>query len=130
MENNNKVNLIGKIAKFPKNTKAVHALTFLEKIKVNPKKMWYIIIEDQEKDLKLVKYNRNNDISLKEYTLELKEYYKKKYKNDKNILEKIEKIHVDAEKDFSVIRDIPNIVINEKTLISIIASDLIKLLSK
>jgi hypothetical protein len=37
MENN--IELTGKVAKFPKNTKAVKALKFLESVKVNPNKL-------------------------------------------------------------------------------------------
>jgi hypothetical protein len=36
---NNKIEFTGKIAKFPKNTKAINALKLLEKIKVNPNKL-------------------------------------------------------------------------------------------
>lgn len=127
---NNKVKLTGKIAQFPKNTKACKALQFLENIRVNPKKLWYIIVEDQDTNLKLVKYNRNNDIDLLEYTVELKKYYKNKYKDDPNILERINSINVEAEKDFSLIKNIPEIHLDNKSLISIITNDLIKLLSK
>jgi len=127
---NNKVKLTGKIAQFPKNTKAIQALKFLENIKVNPKKLWYIIVEDQDTNLKLVKYNRNNDVDLLEYTVELKKYYKNKYKDNYQLVEKINSINVEAEKDFSLIKNIPEINIDEKSLISIITNDLIKLLSK
>lgn len=129
MENNN-VELTGKIAKFPKNTKAVKALRFLENIRVNPKKLWYIIIEDQDTNLKLVKYNRNNNVDLNEYTMKLKKYYIEKYKLDEQILEQIKFINVVSEDDFSLIKNIPKIMIGEKTLISVITNDLIKLLSE
>lgn len=129
MENNN-VELTGKIAKFPKNTKAVKALSFLENIKVNPKKLWYIIIEDQATDLKLVKYNRNNNINLNEYTTKLKKYYMEKFKDENTLLKKIKSINVISEQDFSLIKNIPNVMIGEKTLISVITNDLIKLLSE
>ena len=134
MENNNNNNknngeLTGRVAKFPKNTKAVNALKFLENIKVNPKKLWYIIIEDQDTDLKLVKYNRNNNVDLNEYTNKFKEYYIEKYKDDVKLLKQLESINVVAEEDFSLIKNIPQIVIEGKTLLSIITSDLIKLLS-
>jgi hypothetical protein len=58
------IQLNGKIIKFPKNTKASNALKFLEQVKVNPKHTWYIIIEDQEQDLKMVKYNRSQGVNL------------------------------------------------------------------
>lgn len=129
MENKKDIELTGKIAKFPKNTKAVNALKFLENIKVNPKKLWYIIIEDQDTELKLVKYNRNNDIDLNEYTLELKNRYLKLYSQNEKMVEQLNNIVVVTEKDFSLIKNIPEIIIEGKSLISVITGDLIKLLS-
>ncbi len=128
MENN--VELTGKVAKFPKNTKAVKALQFLEQVKINPNKLWYIVIEDQDSQLKMVKYNRSQGVNLVEYTNELKQIYHTKYANDPIIIEALNKIVVDGEQDFSTIKNIPLITLeNGQTLISKIASDLIKLLA-
>lgn len=128
MENN--VELTGKVAKFPKNTKAVKALQFLEQVKINPNKLWYIVIEDQDSQLKMVKYNRSQGVNLVEYTNELKQIYHTKYANDPIIMEALSKIVVDGEQDFSTIKNIPLITLeNGQTLISKIASDLIKLLA-
>jgi len=132
MEDHNQSNikLTGKIAKFPNNTKAIKALKFLENVKVNPKKLWYIIIEDQGTDLKMVKYNRHSDVNLLEYTTELKQIYIKQYSHDSSMLESLHKISVEGELDFSIIKNIPNITLeNGQTLISKISSDLIKLLA-
>ncbi len=138
MENNetknpeNQIKLKGKIAKFPKNTKAVTALKFLEKIKINPNKIWYIIVENQENELKLVKYNRTKGVDLLVYTTELKNHYKIKYKGDAALVQLIENIEVIGEEDFSVIKNIPNVFIDESnklTLLSKMTSDLIKLLA-
>lgn len=132
MENNEKISVTGKIAKFPKNTKAFTALKYLEQIKINPNKIWYIIIENQENELKLVKYNRSKGVDLLEYTLDLKNFYRKKYKNEPSIISLIENIEVTGEQDFSVIKNIPNIMVDEDkklVLLSKIASDLIKLLA-
>jgi len=128
MENN--VELRGKIAKFPKNTKAVKALQFLEHVKVNPNKLWYIVIEDQDNQLKMVKYNRAKGVNLLEYTSELKSVYYHKYKDNNDIIEALNKITVEGENDFSIIKNIPMIILeNGQTLISKISSDLINLLS-
>lgn len=132
MDNNNDqgIKLTGKIAKFPNNTKAIKALKFLEHVKVNPKKLWYIIIEDQGTDLKMVKYNRHSEVNLLEYTNELKQIYVKQYTSNPEILESLHKISVEGEIDFSVIKNIPNVTLeNGQTLISKISSDLIKLLA-
>ena len=127
MEEN--INLTGKVAKFPKNTKAVKALKFLEHVKVNPSKLWYIVIEDQGTELKTVKYNRSQGVNLVEYTKALKEYYLKTYANDASMTESINNIVVEGENDFSLIKNIPLIILeNGQTLISKITTDLIKLL--
>lgn len=127
MEEN--INLTGKVAKFPKNTKAVKALQFLEHVKVNPNKLWYILIEDQGTELKTVKYNRSKGVSLIDYTNALKKYYLKHYVNDSIMTESINNIIVEGENDFSLIKNIPLITLeNGQTLISKITTDLIKLL--
>lgn len=127
MVDKQQIELIGKIAKFPKDTTAVNAIQFLEKIKVNPKKLWYIIIESQCNELKMVKYNRNNDESLVKYTNALKQWYKENYKT---ITNEIDKITIVGESDFSIIKNIPHVILeNNKTLLSKITEDLIKLLA-
>lgn len=127
MEEN--INLTGKVARFPKNTKAVKALKFLEHVKVNPNKLWYIVIEDQGTELKTVKYNRSQGVNLIAYTQALKEYYLKTYVNDPLLIESINNIVVEGETDFSLIKNIPLIKLeNGQTLISKITTDLIKLL--
>lgn len=128
---NNNIELTGKIAKFPNDTKAVKAIKFLESVRANPNKLWYIIIEDQGTDLKMVKYNRALGVNLFDYTVKLKEFYCTYYKDQPEVLELFNNIIVDGENEFSIIRNIPQIVLeNNQTLISKIASDLIKLLAK
>lgn len=130
MDDNQGIKLTGKVAKFPNNTKAVKALKFLENVKVNPKKLWYIIIEDQGTDLKMVKYNRHSDVNLLEYTNELKQIYVNHYSQNPEILEALNKIVVEGELDFSIIKNIPNVTLESgQTLLSKISTDLIKLLA-
>ncbi len=125
----NKIEFTGKVAKFPKNTLAKTALQYLEKIKVNQNKTWYVIVENQDNELKMVKYNRTKGVNLLDYCAELKQYYRIKYKNDP-VLEKIETIEVIGENDFSIIKNIPEIKLESGiTLLSKITSDLIKLLA-
>lgn len=127
MEEN--INLTGKVAKFPKNTKAVKALQFLEHVKVNPNKLWYILIEDQGTELKTVKYNRSKGVNLIDYTNALKAHYLKEYASNEQMIESINNIIVEGENDFSLIKNIPLITLeNGQTLISKITTDLIKLL--
>lgn len=131
MDDNQGIKLTGKVAKFPNNTKAVKALKFLENVKVNPKKLWYIIIEDQGTDLKMVKYNRHSDLNLLEYTNELKQIYVNHYSETPEILEALNKITVEGELDFSIIKNIPNVTLEGgQTLLSKISTDLIKLLAE
>lgn len=127
--NNNKIELTGRVAKFPKNTKAVDALKYLEKIKVNQNKVWYVIVENQDTELKMVKYNRTKGVNLLDYCAQLKQHYRTKY-SDNVMLEKIEMIEVIGENDFSIIKNIPEITLESGiTLLSKITSDLIKLLA-
>lgn len=125
----NKIEVTGKIAKFPKGTKAVNALEYFEKIKVNPNKIWYILVESQSDQLKMVKYNRCKGVDLLDYCAQLKQYYRSKFKLDKEILEQLDQIDVIGEQDFSILKNIPNLTIEGQSLISKITNDLIKLLA-
>jgi len=128
-----KVNFHGKIAKFPKNTKAKNAFNFLENIRIPKKKLWYFIIEkeiidDDNKfeELQIIKYNNKNGINCKLFVEKLAEHYKQ----DENMYEYINNLIIDGSDNFSIIRNIPNVEIDGKTLISILTEDLIKLLYK
>jgi hypothetical protein len=78
----------------------------------------------------MVKYNRSKGVNLLEYTEQLKNYYIEKYKNEPVVLEMLNNIIVEGENDFSVIKNIPLILLeNGQTLISKITTDLIKLLA-
>ena len=118
------VNFIGKVAKFPKNTKAKNAYQFLENIKVSKKKLWYILIEKDNNGLQIVKYNNKLGYDLNKFVNEMKNYYAKNEKISGYISELV----IDGEDKFSVIRNIPDVEIDGQKLISIIAGDLIKLL--
>lgn len=125
-----KINLTGKVAKFPNDVNAVTAFKYLQNIKVNPNKLWYILIENQGNELKMVKYNQQNKTSLVKYTTALQEYYMNTFKDDEKIMESLNKIQIVGENNFSVIKNIPNIQINEEqTLLCKITQDLIKLLA-
>lgn len=129
---NNDVNFYGKVAQFPKNVKAQSAYNFLTNIKISKKKLWYFIIEkdneSENKDLQLIKYNNKEGINCSMFLEQLKEYYK----NNEEIKPYLEQLVIDkkGEEKFSIIKNIPNVEINNKKLISIITEDLIKLLYK
>jgi hypothetical protein len=78
-ENNEKVTTYGKVARFPKNVKASKAYNFLENVKVSKKSIWYIMVEKQDNELQMVKYNNKEGVDLNEFVTELKGYYLKKY---------------------------------------------------
>ena len=120
-----KVNLYGKVAKFPKNTKAQKAYNFLENIKVSKKKLWYILIEKEANELQCIKYNNKMGVNLKQFIEQLKEYYKQ----DKELYESISQLTIDGNDKFSIIRNIPDVKVKDnKKLITFLTENLIQLL--
>lgn len=126
MSEKNDINFIGKVAKFPKNTKATSAYNYLENIKVSKKQLWYILIEKEECGLQIIKYNNKLGFNLYDFVNEMKKYYIQ----DDNISKYINQLIIEGEDKFSVIKNIPDIKIGDKKLITILANDLIKLLYK
>ena len=125
MSEDNKIHLYGKVAKMPKGTKAKNSLNFLENIKVNKSKLWYILIEKDENELQCIKYNNKMGVNLTEFVKQLKEYYKK----DENIKEYIDKLIIDGNDKFSIIKGISDVEIKPgKKMITFLTENLIKLL--
>jgi hypothetical protein len=129
-ESNEKVTTYGKVAKFPKNVKASKAYNFLENVKVSKKSIWYIMVEKQDNELQMVKYNNKEGVDLNEFVTELKGYYLKKYSKDVKVCKLIEAINVDGNDNYSMVKNIPLVTVDGRKMISIITEDLIKLLSK
>ena len=125
-----KVETIGKVAKFPKNTKASKAYNFMENVKISKKSIWYIMVEKMDNELQLVKYNYNEGVDLAKFVAELKTYYLNTFKGNKAICEAVNKLTVDGNDKYSMVKNITAIDINGKKLITKITEDLIKLLSK
>lgn len=128
--NEKKVETFGKVAKFPKNVKASKAYNFLENVKVSKKSIWYIMVEKMDNELQMVKYNNKEGVDLNKFVTELKGYYLKKYSKDPKICKMIEKINVDGNDKYSMVKNIPLVTVDGRKMISIITEDLIKLLSK
>ena len=126
---NEKVETFGKVAKFPKNTKASKAYNFLENVKISKKSIWYIMVE-KDNELQMVKYNVKEGVVLNKFVNELKTYYISKSKGNKALCESISKISVDGNDKYSMVKNIPNIDIDGKKVITKITEDLIRLLSK
>jgi len=125
-----KVETFGKVAKFPKNTKASKAYNFLENVKVSKKSIWYIMVEKQDNELQMVKYNYKEGVDLSKFVNELKTYYTKKYGKDIKVIEAISKISVDGNDKYSMVKNIPLLEVEGKKMITKITEDLIRLLSK
>lgn len=124
------VEFIGKIAKLPKGVKASKAYNFLENVKVSKSSIWYLMIEKQDNELQMVKYNFKKGVDLSQFVKDLKSYYISKYYNNKDYTKLIENIEVDGNDKYSWIRNIPMIEVDGRKMISKITEDLIKLLSK
>jgi hypothetical protein len=129
-KNEGNVETFGKVAKFPKNTKASKAYNFLENVKVSKKSIWYIMVEKQDNELQMVKYNVKEGVDLSKFVNELKGYYTKKYGKDAKFVEMINNIKVDGNDKYSMVQNIPLIEVEGKKMITRITEDLIKLLSK
>jgi hypothetical protein len=124
------VTTYGKVAKFPKNVKASKAYNFLENVKVSKKSIWYIMVEKQDSELQMVKYNNKEGVDLNKFVTDLKSYYIKKYSKDAKVCGLIESIKVDGNDKYSMVKNIPLVTVEGRKMISIITEDLIKLLSK
>lgn len=129
-EANEKVETFGKVARFPKNVKASKAYNFLENVKVSKKSIWYIMVEKQDNELQMVKYNYKEGVDLSKFVNELKTYYVKKYSKNKEICKLVENITVDGNDKYSMVKNIPLVEVDGKKMITKITEDLIKLLSK
>jgi hypothetical protein len=124
---NESVNFYGKVAKFPNNVKPSKAYSFLEKIKVNPDKLWYMMIQ-RDNDLQMIKYNTKAGVVLNEFVEGLKEFYLEKWKDiSEDLKEQIKNMTITGEDKYAVIT-VPMIQINGRHLINIIAEDLVKIL--
>jgi hypothetical protein len=128
--NESNVKLYGKVAKFPNNVQASKSVNFLENVKISKNSIWYVLIEKQENELQMVKYNNKKGVDLAKFVNELKAYYINKYSKDKAVSKLIESIQVSGANEFSAIKNIPNVEVDGRKLISKITEDLIKLLSK
>jgi hypothetical protein len=127
--NDSHVHFYGKIAKFPKNTKAHKAHAFLDNVKIPRNKVWYLIVEQQEDELHMVKYNRVEGVNLANFVGELKEYYLVTYADNAELVDAINNIQVFGEDKFSVIRNVPSIDVEGKKLLTKLTEDLITLLA-
>lgn len=130
VEESKNVDFIGKVAKFPKNAQASKAYSFLENVKINKNKVWYILVEKQNNELQMLKYNVKAGVNLEKFIQDLKNFYLERFQNQPKLAKIIEKLEVSGEEKFVTIRNIPNVEIGDKKLISRLAEDLVTLLGK
>ena len=129
-EKNEEVKFFGKVAKLPKGVKASKGYNFLENVKVSKSSIWYIMVEKQDNELQMLKYNYKKGVDLSKFVNDLKTYYKSKYSKNPQITKLVESIEVDGNDKYSWIKNIPLIEVDGRKMISKITEDLIKLLSK
>jgi hypothetical protein len=128
--NEGKVEFYGKVAKLPKGTKASKGYNFLENVKISKSSIWYIMVEKQNNELQMVKYNHKKGVDLAKFVEDLKGYYTKKFEKNPKIQKMIESIAIDGNDKYSWVKNIPLIEIDGRKMISKITEDLIRLLSK
>lgn len=128
-ESDKVVETFGKIARFPKGTKASKAYNFLENVKVPKKSIWYMMIEKQDNELQMVKYNVKEGVDLNKFVNELKDYYINHTNIVDSLKEKINNIEVGGNEVYSSIRNIPLVEVGGKKMITKITEDLINLLN-
>lgn len=122
--------IYGKVAKLPKGVKPSNGVNFLENVKVPKNSIWYIIVEKQDNELQMVKYNNKKGVELTSFVNDLKNYYITKYARNEKIINAISKISIDGDNNYSWIKNIPKISIDGKKMVTRITEDLIKILCK
>ena len=124
------VEFFGKVAKLPKGVKASKGYNFLENIKVSKSSIWYLLVEKQDNELQMVKYNHKKGVDLSKFVGDLKSYYISRNKSNQKFCKLIEAISIDGNDKYSWIKNIPPIEVDGRKMITKITEDLIKLLSK
>jgi hypothetical protein len=114
----------GKVVKFPDNFKPSVAHKILENKNFSKEKLHYIITEQGDNALLVVKYNQDAPINLKEFSQAVISYY---CKNDV-LKEQFKHIVVEGNSCYAIIKGIPILELNGIRVIKIINDDLIKLL--
>lgn len=123
------VHFYGHVAKFPKNTRAKSAYVFMENVKVPKNRVWYVLIQRQDTELQMLKYNRVAGVNLQHFVAQLCEFYATQYADQPEVQQAMAGLEVLGEEKFSIIRNIPSIKIDGKFMITKISEDLIKILS-
>ena len=131
MEDKKIAKVYGKVTKLPKNT---NVMKFMEKIKIPKNKLWYVLVEKQDNELHLIRYNQEG-VNANSFIQQIVEFYiNQMNESDRHLFNSIK---IEGNDNFSIIRDIPNISckitnsdgrVVEKKILNKISEDLIKLL--
>jgi len=116
--------LNGKVAKFLDNYKPSDAYSLLESNNHSKDDLHFMIIEQTDKSLLVLKYNENHELKLKEFVDNLVSYYRRNPQLDKLFSE----IVVEGNDVFSIIKNVPQIELNGKKVLQILNDDLMNLL--
>lgn len=119
-----KLNFNGRVVKFPNNFKPSSAYSMLESNNISKDKLYFMIIEQSDNSLLVVKYNEQNDLKTKEFVQNLINYYK----SNKQLYKLFDNIIVEGTDSFSLIKNIPDVDLDGKKLTQILNDDLMNLL--
>jgi len=115
---------IGKIVKFPSKIKPSVSIVMLENNNISKDKLHYIISKQTLDSLVILKYNEKAEMKLTEFVNTLIGYYKR----NPQLKTSFDKILVEGNESYSIIKNIPNIQLGDRKMIDVLNDDLIKLL--
>jgi hypothetical protein len=121
-----KLHFFGQVVKFPTNFQPSVAYKLLENNQISKQKLHYIITEQPNNSLLVVKYNEKANVRLKEFVSTLITHYQQ----NEQLKYHLKNILVEGNDTFSIIRQIPNLSFKGRPFIQIINDDLMSLLSK
>lgn len=115
------------VVKFPSLFKPSETIKLLESNNIDKNKLHYIIIEQKDNSLLVMKYNSSLNMNINEFVNSLISFYKK----NENLEKYFKDININGTYAYSIIKNIPDVKLNENLkLIDIINNDIIKLLRK
>lgn len=117
-------NLNGNVVKFLDNFKPSSAYSILESNNYSKDDLHFMIIEQADESLLILKYNEKHKLKLKEFVTNLVSYYRRNPQLDKLFSE----IIVEGNDTFSIIKNVPKTELNGKKVLQILNDDLINLL--
>jgi len=121
---NNQFNLNGKIATMPSTIKPSTSIVLLENNNISKDKLHYIISKQTQNTLVLLKYNEKAEIKVTEFVKTLVSYYMR----NEQLINDFKQIVIEGTEHFTILKNIPNITLENKKLIDILNENIINLL--